>query len=224
MDNRHSHKNKRNCHCQGRFQKKSSRKIKCCHHYDCRDFFQVNFSGLTNNLNYKLLKHKGCELEMNTIDGRRKKRKTDHIGIDFVDIKNENGHIVTVLKDKIVSIDWLSRDCSPDHDMKKRCDRKQNKKRHDHDDCCRKHDEKDCHDEFEWWEHDKKECHDDCHCRKHHKKDCHDEFEWWKHDKKECHESCRCRKHHKKGCHDEFEWWKHHKRDCHCGMHGKDDY
>ena len=217
MDNGHFSMNKRSCSCQDRFQKKSRRKNKCSNHCDCRDFFQVDFSGLTDNLNFKLLKGKDCKLEMNTIDGRRRKGKTDHVGIDFVDIKNDHDDIVTVLKDKIVWIDWLSQDCRSDYDMKKRRDRKHdNKKHHDHEDChCRKHDMKDCHDDCRCRRHDEKDCHDDFEWWKHHKKDHHEDCHCRKHDMKDCHDDCRCRRHDEKDCHDDFEWWKHHKKDRH---------
>ncbi|MGM9948712.1 MAG: hypothetical protein ACI33P_01235, partial [Lysinibacillus sp.] len=115
MDNRHPSVNRRGCNCQDRFRRRNGGSLHC----DCRDFFDVDLSGLTDNLNFKLLTCKDCKLEMKTMDGCKKKGKTDHVGIDFVDIKDANDHIVTFLKDKIVSIDWLSKACKPDFDLLK---------------------------------------------------------------------------------------------------------
>ncbi len=171
MDNRQSSVNKRGCSCERRSRRRNKTPLHC----HCRDFFDPNFAGLTDNLNYKLLSRKACELEMKTMDGSRKRGKTDHVGIDYVDMKDAHDHIVTFLKDKIVSIDWLSKDCRPDYDLLKHCASKFDFNEH-HDGC-------DC------WKHDDKHGHEHCH-RKHH-----DGCDCWKHDDRHRHEDCH-RKHH----------------------------
>ena len=73
-----------------------------CHH--CEDQFHINLAGLTDNLNFQLLKMEGCELEIDTTVGthtRTERGKIHNVGIDFIEIQNDNGQIVTLLKDKI---------------------------------------------------------------------------------------------------------------------------
>lgn len=43
---------------------------------------------------------------MVTVGNRRFRGKTKHVGIDYVDIKDNNGKMLTILKDKIEYIDW----------------------------------------------------------------------------------------------------------------------
>ena len=78
-----------------------------CHKekFDCHDLLQVNFNGLRNDLNAKLLKNQDRPFEMVTAGGYRIRGKTHHIGIDYVDIERQDT-IVTILKDKIDHILW----------------------------------------------------------------------------------------------------------------------
>ncbi|MDN4492801.1 hypothetical protein [Ureibacillus aquaedulcis] len=57
-------------------------------------------------MNFKLLRNQRRPLEMVTVGNRRLRGKTKHVGIDYVDIKGNNGKMVTVLKDKIEFVDW----------------------------------------------------------------------------------------------------------------------
>ncbi|WP_168193754.1 hypothetical protein [Lysinibacillus sp. SGAir0095] len=57
-------------------------------------------------MNFKLLKNHRRPLEMVTVGNRRFRGKTKHVGIDYVDIKGNNGKMTTILKDKIEHIDW----------------------------------------------------------------------------------------------------------------------
>ncbi|SOC14983.1 hypothetical protein SAMN05880501_10815 [Ureibacillus xyleni] len=70
----------------------------------------VNLAGLTDNLNFKLLKFRKIPVKMTATNGFQLKGFTHHVGIDFVDIKKENGTIVRILKDKIAHIKWM-KDC-----------------------------------------------------------------------------------------------------------------
>ena len=201
MDNRHPNVKKRGCNCQNRFRRNVRRKNRDSFHCDCRDFFDVDLSGSTDNLNFKLLVLKDCKVEIKTMEGSMKQGKTDHAGIDFVDVKDADDHIVTFLKDKIASTDWLAKGCSLDFELLKHfVSNFDHKDHHDHDNHdCRKHDDK--------------ARHDDCRCRKHE-----DDHDRWKDDDKARHDDCRCRKHE-----DDHDCRKHHDKDhhddCHCRNH-----
>ncbi|MFC7685003.1 hypothetical protein [Ureibacillus sp. GCM10028918] len=52
------------------------------------------------------MRNKRRPLEMVTVGNRRFIGKTKHVGIDYVDIKGNNGKLTTILKDKIEYIDW----------------------------------------------------------------------------------------------------------------------
>ncbi|MCM3387117.1 hypothetical protein M3649_03095 [Ureibacillus chungkukjangi] len=52
------------------------------------------------------MRNKNRPLEMVTVGNRRFRGKTKHVGIDYVDIKDNNGKMLTILKDKIEYIDW----------------------------------------------------------------------------------------------------------------------
>lgn len=212
MDKGHSSINKRYYSYKNPVSKKSEKKNKCSTQWGESKFSPLDYSGLTDNLNSKLLKHKHCKLEIYTVDGYKIKGKTVHVGKDFVDIKHADGDIVTVMKDKIVWIDWLSHNCKF-YCEKKKCHIHKYDKKDSTNDCrCRKHHKKGYHDEHDWCKHHKKECHDDHKWWKHDKKDYHDEYDWWKHHEKYYHDDHKWWKHNKKECHDDFEWWKHHEK------------
>ncbi|KGR74241.1 hypothetical protein CD33_19870 [Ureibacillus sinduriensis BLB-1 = JCM 15800] len=61
---------------------------------------------LNDNLNFKLMKNQHRPLEMVTDGNRRFRGRTKHVGIDYVDLKGNNGRVTTILKDKIEYIDW----------------------------------------------------------------------------------------------------------------------
>lgn len=73
----------------------------------CEDNFRVNLAGLTRNLNFNLLNSKGCKVEIETTSGLQERGKIFDVGIDFIELKKENGDIVTILKDNIDEIQWL---------------------------------------------------------------------------------------------------------------------
>ncbi|RLL43848.1 hypothetical protein D8M04_13140 [Oceanobacillus piezotolerans] len=72
---------------------------------DCKNHFRLNLAGLTENLNFQLLQEKDCKLEImvgpnqDTEIGR-----IYNVGIDFIEIKNDDDKIITILKNKIVNI------------------------------------------------------------------------------------------------------------------------
>lgn len=210
MDKGHSGMNKRKCSCKNRVSKKTGTKYKSNTHYDKNEFSPWDFSGFTDNLNSKLLKHKDCKLEVYTIEGCKIKGKIAHVGRDYVDIKSEDGDIVTVMKDKIVWIDWLSHNCRSDCKMKKHREYMHDKK-HCHKGCqCWKHSKKSCDDDHDWWNHDEKYCHDDHKWWKHEKKDWHDNHDCWKHDEKHYHDDHKWWKCDKKDWFEDYKFWKHH--------------
>lgn len=73
---------------------------------DCNDFFDINLAGLTENLNFQLLRFEDSDIEIDTASGSVKGRICK-VGIDFIEIKEKDGIIVTILKDKIIQIRWL---------------------------------------------------------------------------------------------------------------------
>ena len=87
--------------------------LPCCHG---NDDFRLNLAGLTGNVNFKLSSFVGCDVEINTTFGTTKMKERGKIcgvGIDFIDLKNENGMVVTILKDRVSQIRWLDDDCHP---------------------------------------------------------------------------------------------------------------
>ncbi|KOP80561.1 hypothetical protein AMS59_04040 [Lysinibacillus sp. FJAT-14745] len=87
-------------------------KCKKCSKYPCiccDKFFVLNLAGLTDNLNYELLRYKGQKAEIETVFCTIECGVICNIGIDFIEIKEQDGAIVTILKDKISRI-YLSTD------------------------------------------------------------------------------------------------------------------
>ena len=78
-------------------------------YHHCGDHFRINLAGLTDNLNFQLLKMDKCELEIVTTDGTES-GKTYNAGIDFIEIRNDEDQIITILKDKINRISRV-KDC-----------------------------------------------------------------------------------------------------------------
>ena len=155
--------NKDRCKCRGRLKKK---RCKNNHHVDlcdCKDFHRINVAGLRNDLNRKLERSRNCEFDMRTVAGSKKRGKTHQLGIDFVDLKERNGRIVTVLRDKIDHINWLDRKCKCDKWRDRHCDCDQHR-----DNDCHKHHDCDCdkHRDDDWRKHN------NCDCHKHHDDDC----------------------------------------------------
>lgn len=73
---------------------------------DCSRYKRLSLAGLTDNINFRLLKNAGREVEIETTFRMEKGRIYD-IGTDYVEIKEENGLIVTMLKENIRHIRWL---------------------------------------------------------------------------------------------------------------------
>ncbi|WP_338470567.1 hypothetical protein R4Z10_17465 [Niallia sp. XMNu-256] len=94
-----------------------------CH--DCSDDHdhnnhRLNLAGLKDHLNYKLLTMSDCELVIHTTIGthtHQEKGKIYNVGIDFIEIKNHNDQIITILKDKISHI-TVEEDCKYDDEDK----------------------------------------------------------------------------------------------------------
>ena len=201
--NQDFHKNMDRGQCRDCLKKKRCKKNRHVDLCDCKDFHRINFAGLRNDFNQKLRKCKNCEFDMRTVAGSRKRGKTHQLGIDFVDLKERNGRIVTVLRDKIDHINWLDKNCKCDKCLDRHCD-------------CHKHHDCDCNKNrnYDWCKHcdDDWRRHHDCDCHKHHDDD------WRKHD------DCDCHKHHDHNwCkHHDDDWRKHH--DCDCHKHHNDDW
>lgn len=105
---------KSECHCNNHFCKEEC-KIQI-NFSRCRDdnHLCLNVSGLTDNLNFQLLRFKDCEVEIETIlgsTGNKVRGKVRDVGIDFIEIEEEKGKIVTILKDKVSQIHWIDEKC-----------------------------------------------------------------------------------------------------------------
>ena len=102
------------CHRCTHFRKDGCRipvSFPCC---DCNDPFRLNLAGLTENFNFQLLRSEGCDVEIDITFGateNKERGKIYNVGIDFIDLKKENGSIVTILKDKVSQIRWLDDEC-----------------------------------------------------------------------------------------------------------------
>ena len=217
--NQEFQQNNDRCKCQKCLKRtscKNNRHVDLC---DCEDFHRINVAGLRNKLNRKLKRCQNCEFDMRTVAGSKKRGKTHHLGIDFIDLKERNGNIVTVLRDKIDNINWLCRKCECDEWRARHCDC------HKHHDCdCHKHREDDCrkYDDCDCRKHHDDDCqkHNDCDCHKHHDDDCrkHNDCDCRKHHDDDCqkHNDCDCRKHRDDDCrkHDDCDCHKHHGDDC----------
>lgn len=79
---------------------------------DCGEFFEINLAGLTDSVNFELVKYKDHEVEIETTTCKDNKvsGKIYKVGIDFIELLKDNGRIVTILKDKISQIHWLNED------------------------------------------------------------------------------------------------------------------
>ena len=153
---------------------------------DCEDVHRINFAGLKNHVNRKLNQCKHCEFEITTTGCSKKRGKTKQLGIDFVDMKEKNGKVVTVLRDKVQYFNWSDKSCKCNRCRDRHCDCHKHRNcdchKYDNDDWC-KHRDCDCHkhDNDDWCKHR------DCDCHKH------DNDDWCKH-----HYDCDGHKHHKK--------------------------
>lgn len=102
----------------------------CCsplafsHNDCCNDHFHLHLAGLNGNLNFQLFSKKGCCAKVHfecasatkTVVGR-----VCNIGVDFVDILKDDRTILTIMKEKICSIQWLDK-CKHDCHLPK-CDK-----------------------------------------------------------------------------------------------------
>lgn len=70
----------------------------------CDKFFVLNLAGLTDNINYQLLRYKGQKAEIETVFCTKECGVIWNFGIDFIEIKEKDGAFVTILKDKISKI------------------------------------------------------------------------------------------------------------------------
>ncbi len=96
-------KHKADCKCSDQSSKKQI--VKCdwrMHsHYICNRHFCLNLAGLTDSLNFKLLSKRRRPIEIGTIMGASFHGKSKYVGIDYLDIKENDSTVVTILKDKI---------------------------------------------------------------------------------------------------------------------------
>lgn len=82
--------------------------------------FQARLAGIQGNISFQLFRLKGCRVRIHIsctgedfyVDG-----KICNVGTDFVDIhldeKKCGGKVITVMIERICTIEWLDKDCSP---------------------------------------------------------------------------------------------------------------
>lgn len=87
----------------------------------CDERIHLRLAGLTGNLNFQLFRMKGCPVEIEVEcrqggDGAGKETVKGIIcnaGTDFVDIKQANNTVVTLMVEKIRLIKWTDPCCNP---------------------------------------------------------------------------------------------------------------
>lgn len=67
---------------------------------DCHDNIRLNLAGLTDNLNFKLIKSENRHVEVHT-PCAIEKGKIEQVGIDYIELANEKKQNMILLKDKI---------------------------------------------------------------------------------------------------------------------------
>jgi hypothetical protein len=84
---------------------------------DCHDNIRLNLAGLTDNLNFKLMKSKNQHVEVHT-PCAAEKGEIEQVGIDYIELTNEKKQNLIILKDKINYIHLLDKE-KKDHIDKK---------------------------------------------------------------------------------------------------------
>jgi hypothetical protein len=100
--------------------------FKYCDSLSCRSF-HINLAGLTDNLNYVLLCHRGCMVTIGYECGEGSKYVTGRIcnvGTDYVSLLEHSFEeaasesesmekVITILWERIFDITWHDKNCSP---------------------------------------------------------------------------------------------------------------
>jgi hypothetical protein len=77
---------------------------------------QLRLTGLNGNFNFQLFRYKGCRIKA-TVESAMSIQEIQgvvcNVGTNFVDIKREDGKIITIPQEKITRIEWLDPDCGP---------------------------------------------------------------------------------------------------------------
>lgn len=76
---------------------------------DCDRRIQLRLAGLTGNLNFQLFRQIGRQVRVELECGEQTSTVTGtvcHVGPDFLDIKQKNGKMITILRNRIIKIEW----------------------------------------------------------------------------------------------------------------------
>jgi hypothetical protein len=75
----------------------------------------LNLAGLTGNLNFQLFRLKGCQVEIELSSPCEDKVEgiICNVGTNFVDVKQDDNTVITVLIERIRLIKWVDPACNP---------------------------------------------------------------------------------------------------------------
>jgi len=82
-------------------------------HGCCDDRIRLRLGGLHDTLGFRLMRAHGCDVEIETGDNQKVKGTVCSAGADFVDIRQKNKTIVTLLRHEIKQIHWKDDCCRP---------------------------------------------------------------------------------------------------------------
>ncbi|MBO8128395.1 MAG: hypothetical protein H0Z39_04235 [Peptococcaceae bacterium] len=90
--------------------------VHCFPFFVCDNRVRLQLGGLTGNLNFQLFRLKGCQVIIVFECSGSELSVTGvvcNVGTDFVDVKRDDGTVVTVLTARICKIEWLQPECTP---------------------------------------------------------------------------------------------------------------
>lgn len=82
----------------------------------CNDLIRPQLAGLTNNLNFQLLRKKKCPVIIEFDAAGDEEQITGVIcavGTNFIDIRKRDDSVVTLMPDRITRIKWMDPKCNP---------------------------------------------------------------------------------------------------------------
>lgn len=85
-----------------------------CPYIVCDHRIFLNLGGLTGNLNFQLFRMKGCRVKIELSECQDKVEGIIcNVGTNFIDLKQEDNTVITVLTEKIRLVRWEDPACNP---------------------------------------------------------------------------------------------------------------